>query len=220
MTPQLGPTTVPDAHTALTVQGEGDGETASVFEDEETRAFYESLPELQALVPPILLQDPPSTPSDPPNPPPQSPANERASAEEPVKADEALQRAEGGVKGGLRADGAEKEGSSQGEEDALFRQLPQCTSVEACDSFCASFCLLGRKAARKRLVSTLNSSLASVLLARLRSCSMRILAAQSIAHQHGCSSCTDSWMLVIMVLACRACMCMSAGGACQMTVLS
>lgn len=41
--------------------GEGgeipDGGTAVLWEDEDTRAFYENLPELKALIPSILYSD-------------------------------------------------------------------------------------------------------------------------------------------------------------------
>ena len=112
-----------------------------MFEDEESQAFYEALPELQALVPAILLQDPSDAPAQASPGTLDSPHAATGSA-----ATEAPQQA------ARKADRADKEGASHQGEDALFAQLPSCTSTQACDSFCASFCLLGRKAARKRLV--------------------------------------------------------------------
>ena len=108
-----------------------------MFEDEESQAFYEALPELQALVPAMLLQDAAEAPADAPQAAEAVQESGRPSVPQTVT---------------LKADRAEKEAPSHGGEDALFAQLPACTSVEACDSFCANFCLLGRKAARKRLV--------------------------------------------------------------------
>ena len=118
-----------------------------MFEDEESQAFYEALPELQALVPAMLLQDAAEAPADAP---------QAAEAVQESGRPSVPQTAT------MKADRAEKEAPSHGGEDALFAQLPACTSVEACDSFCANFCLLGRKAARKRLVRASAALLAQV----------------------------------------------------------
>ena len=112
-----------------------------MFEDEESQAFYEALPELQALVPAILLQDS----SD-------APAQASPDALDSSPADQGSAEAEASQKAAMKADRAGKDAASHKGEDALFAQLPSCTSTQACDSFCAGFCLLGRKAARKRLV--------------------------------------------------------------------
>ena len=120
---------------ALTGGGTGEGP----FEDEEQRAFYESLPELRAMLPAVLL----------------SAGDERGEAGEaaaeagtPTEAPEAEAHP--------KAEEADK-GPGSAALTALFARLASCVTRDACDAFSLDFCYLNSRAARRRLVRELAS---------------------------------------------------------------
>jgi regulator of nonsense transcripts 2 len=112
------------------------------FEDEEQRAFYESLPELRAMLPAVLLggAERDAAPGDA--------ATEPAEPAEPAAAPQA--EAEDDAAGARGGDG----GAALG---ALLARLPACVTRDACDAFSLDFCYLNGRGARRRLVRELAS---------------------------------------------------------------
>ncbi|EFN54863.1 hypothetical protein CHLNCDRAFT_134932 [Chlorella variabilis] len=198
---------LPELRQAVTriVAAGGEGEAGAapadlqaqqVFEDEETRAFYESLVDLRAVVPAVLLGDK---------------GKEAAGEQEAAAGAEQQADGEGGGAAGAAAGAAAGtaaaagaaapkgagvpasasgaslpggkqepsyeetlEGKGAGEEarepsqlDLLLGRLPGCVSKELADEAAVAFCYLQNKGARKRLVRALAAELPLGALALL-----------------------------------------------------
>ncbi|KAL4452134.1 hypothetical protein ABPG75_007796 [Micractinium tetrahymenae] len=152
----------------------GEQQAQQVFEDEETRAFYESLVDLRAVVPAVLL-------------------GEKARDEAGAGGEAAPEAADGGAAAAAAAQpkgqqGAAGGGSSkqegQGYEDILegkgaeeqrepsqldllLARLPGCVSKELADELAVNFCYQQTKGARKRLARALAAELPLGALALL-----------------------------------------------------
>ncbi|DBA81963.1 TPA: hypothetical protein ACH3X1_007672 [Trebouxia sp. C0004] len=142
----------------LTGREADDSTTAGPFEDEDTRAFYESLPDVRAVVPAVLLGetahvDAPdqagSTVDGLDTTMPPAPASHNVDADTEGIAVDDNTAADTEALGGAKTKAA---------VDALLSQLPKCISRDLCDELSVNFCYLNSKAARKRLVRTLCES--------------------------------------------------------------
>ncbi|KAL0026394.1 hypothetical protein WJX79_005678 [Trebouxia sp. C0005] len=143
----------------LTGREADDGATAGPFEDEDTRAFYESLPDVRAVVPAVLLGE--TAPADAPDQMtgslvdgsnttmPHAPASDNVDFDAEGIADDDNAAGDTEALGGAKTKAA---------VDALLSQLPKCISRDLCDELSVNFCYLNSKAARKRLVRTLCES--------------------------------------------------------------
>ena len=145
-----------------------------LWEDDEARAFYESLPELRAMLPAVLLAaaggpdadapaaagagvgagagaaggaDGVAAQSPPPLPQPDAPAGGTAADEDPHWS--------GGGEAGALGDRGSVGGASSAALAALFGRLPSLASRDAADAFALDFCYLNSRASRKRLVREL-----------------------------------------------------------------
>jgi regulator of nonsense transcripts 2 len=117
------------------------------FEDDEARSFYESLPELRAMVPAVLLGgascDAPPAPAD----------GEAASSEPAAEvASEPPVPAEAPTAGASDADDRAAGGAALA---TLLARLPCCATRESCDALALDFCYLNSRGARRRLVREL-----------------------------------------------------------------
>ncbi|KAL3151997.1 hypothetical protein ABBQ32_001118 [Trebouxia sp. C0010 RCD-2024] len=142
--------------TILTGRDTDDTAPAGPFEDEDTRAFYESMPDLRAVVPAVLLGEA-TAPADTPDqnesavnrqgtPPP-----EAADSENGESAPDSTDAADGTATDTEALGGAKTKAAV----DALLAQLPKCISRDLCDELSVNFCYLNSKAARKRLTRIL-----------------------------------------------------------------
>ncbi|KAK9806738.1 hypothetical protein WJX72_000988 [[Myrmecia] bisecta] len=118
------------------------------FEDEETRAFYKSLPDLQVLVPGELLDDAAADTVS-------ASAIESSTAASAATDGEAAGTAVAAAGGAAGGEGGGRE--ARREADTLLARLPTCLSREACDQLAQELCLQATKGFRKRLVKTLCS---------------------------------------------------------------
>jgi len=133
----------PAPHRPVTQQTARPEEPAPLplFEDPETRAFYESLPDLRAMVPAVLLGA-----AEPPAPAPGAPD---------AAADASAAAAAGG--GSAATGGGGGGGSRVAALEPLLARLPLCFTRTACDEVAVEFCFANAasKAGRKRLVRAL-----------------------------------------------------------------
>lgn len=157
--------------------GEGgempDGGAATLWEDDDMRAFYENFPELKALIPSILYSDsekPTATPVEetPPEVVPETLEEEELEAMETTEEckegeeeeeEEILppdlpaeeEQEEGGGSGGTGG-----QASNKVLLDAFISALPNCINRDLIDSAAMEFCLrLNTKPSRKKLVRAL-----------------------------------------------------------------
>ncbi|XP_047478568.1 regulator of nonsense transcripts 2-like [Penaeus chinensis] len=147
--------------------GEGgeipDGGTAVLWEDEDTRAFYENLPELKALIPSILYSDsekPTAVPAE------ETPTEEVVDTVEEEELD-SVAPAEDDAEEVLPPEFPPEEepedsltgtGPSSNKVllDAFLSALPNCINRDLIDSAAMDFCLrLNTKPSRKKLVRAL-----------------------------------------------------------------
>ncbi|KAL7614468.1 regulator of nonsense transcripts UPF2 [Lactuca sativa] len=173
-----------DGHTRLTtgddVSSPGTGKEASVAEalwdDEDTKSFYECLPDLRAFVPAVLLgeaeqkgndqsskaSDQPSDSTTPESDQGQIAAQDTAetSVSEKKKDDDEKDKGKEKEKekdGEIKAE-IEKEklrGPEGTNLDGLIQRLPGCVSRDLIDQLTVEFCYLNSKASRKKLVRAL-----------------------------------------------------------------
>lgn len=161
------PELVEDAFTRLGTHDSKSGhlqmnsdEAAPVFEDPETRAFYEALPDLRSLVPAVLLKDAVGVPgshrttseegatAEVPEGPPEDTPTTKATIDEPTP------KNEGDSSTG--PDQAPHTSSTSTALDQLLSRLTTCVSSELCDQWALDFCYTANtKAARKKLVRAL-----------------------------------------------------------------
>ncbi|ODQ55597.1 ARM repeat-containing protein [Saitoella complicata NRRL Y-17804] len=137
--------------------GRREGETVgSLWEDEDSRRFYEEVVDLSTRVPGIFLE-----------------AGKKSAEEEAAKEGEKKDKVEGtgavGEEGGemdLDEDEDEKEEEGDGADaaptktigaqvDALLLRLPELTNRDLIDEFAVDFCFVNSKASRNRLIKTL-----------------------------------------------------------------
>ncbi|KAK9825703.1 hypothetical protein WJX81_008105 [Elliptochloris bilobata] len=133
--------------------------SGGLFEDEEAAAFYQSLPDLRAVVPAVLLGEAESTAAGT-RPDPDA-ANgsgngggggaeaavlgkERAAGEADQPVDAAQSATEAASSSAAAKD-------ARAEVDALLARLPTLDSRLACDELAVAFCYVNSKAARRRL---------------------------------------------------------------------
>ncbi|PSC71053.1 regulator of nonsense transcripts UPF2 [Micractinium conductrix] len=169
----------------------GDASAQQVFEDEETRAFYESLVDVRAVVPAVLLGDKPGGKEEGGTAGGEAGNGEAAggagaaaaaAGEKPrggLQASASSASVEsGGVSGGtgkeremsyddlLEGKGAE-EPREPSQLDLLQARLPGCVSKELADELAVNFCYMQNKGARRRLARALASELPVGALALL-----------------------------------------------------
>ena len=130
------------------------------FEDDEQRSFYESLPELRAMVPAVLLGG--AAPDAPPAPAGDAPPSEGAPEAAVVAAEAAAQDAAAAASAAAEATAAVSEAEERNAGgpalSALLARLPQCATRDACDALALDFCYLNSRGARRRLVRELLSA--------------------------------------------------------------
>ncbi|GMH39542.1 hypothetical protein BSKO_07440 [Bryopsis sp. KO-2023] len=152
---------------------------APLFEDAETQAFYQTLPDLRAVVPAVLLgltdktdekdkkedkeeegerseeaaENPEAPPEENEEKPEKIETNEKPEAEKEKEEDK-------DDSGGVPDDGDKsgKEGRSRvsaQELDALLSRLPTCVTRDGADEIAVNFCYMNSKPSRKRLMRAL-----------------------------------------------------------------
>lgn len=127
-----------------------DDPSGGLYEDEETRALYESMPDLRAIVPAKFLGEASE----------ESGAGEESEAE-PAEASTAIADAgaDAGASG-VHAAAAETDstgaaaaaGKPKSEFELLLARLPECVNRERCDQLAVDFCWSTAHRRRKRLV--------------------------------------------------------------------
>eukprot|EP00898_Chlorokybus_atmophyticus_P007627 jgi/Chlat1/7866/Chrsp66S07293 len=142
-------TRIASGQTATTTAQEG---PEPVFDDEDTRTLYESLPDLRVLVPAVLLGD---TEKD------SSRASEQDTAAYTSGANESTSGKDETTAGKTQTDdtkdGTKSKLTDTGGLDALLQRLPNCCSRNLIDQLAVEFCYVNTKGARKRLVKALFS---------------------------------------------------------------
>ncbi|CAL8462985.1 g2519 [Coccomyxa elongata] len=143
---------------SLVTRQEGEDLSTGPFEDEETRALYESLPDIRALVPALLLgtaegqptaeEEGPEVPMETEAPADSTPADEGAADSRSEATQEAV-----AVAGGESAEVSGRAGRA--EVDAMVECLPTLCSREECDDLAVNFCYINSKGARKRMARAL-----------------------------------------------------------------
>ncbi|CAA3033700.1 regulator of nonsense transcripts UPF2 [Olea europaea subsp. europaea] len=179
-----------DGHTTRVTSGEdvsspGVGKDTSYLEalwdDEDTRAFYECLPDVRAFVPAVLLGEAePKLNEQSPNTQEQSsdlaPESGQTATEETIEVsadsgalwEDKEEKDKERTKEPDREKGKEKDAERRGENekdkvkglegtnlDALLQRLPSCVSRDLIDQLTVEFCYLNSKANRKKLVRAL-----------------------------------------------------------------
>ncbi|KAK3289206.1 Regulator of nonsense transcripts upf2 [Cymbomonas tetramitiformis] len=131
-------------------------QAGALWEDEEMRTFYESLPDLRAFVPALLLGD-----TDPSGGNAGTGGVTAATEDEKDEsaASSASATTDAATKGAAeKIDDKDDKTSADGGGVALehlMARLPNCVNRDVADSFAVDFCYLNSKGARKRLVRTL-----------------------------------------------------------------
>ncbi|KAL3617609.1 Regulator of nonsense transcripts upf2 [Castilleja foliolosa] len=152
-----------------------DSALEALWDDEDTRAFYECLPDLRAFVPAVLLGDA------------ESKSNEQSSKSHESSSDAASESEKGQTDtqenpeisaepGSVTEDkeekdkekgkekGTERRGESEKDKvkgldgtnlEALLHRLPSCVSRDLIDQLTVEFCYLNSKSSRKKLVRAL-----------------------------------------------------------------
>jgi regulator of nonsense transcripts 2 len=169
------PELVEDAFTRLSnapapapVASTGEDASLQVFEDVESRMFYESLPDIRSMVPAVLLGLPSNaakgeaeeaeSAEEGPSEPLSTPSEDEAAAEE------AVSKEEGGEEPGQEQDvvsdpvkegegeaSAEPASATEGKEggrsqlDHVLSKLPYCVSRDTCDEISVNFCFSNSK---------------------------------------------------------------------------
>ncbi|KAK9123781.1 hypothetical protein Sjap_013383 [Stephania japonica] len=181
-----------DGHTTRVITGEDSSSSSAgkessvlepVWDDEDTRAFYECLPDLRAFVPAVLLGE-----SEPKIPEQSAKIQEQqteltidqgqltiqeaAEHDDKEKADEKAKERDDKEKEKAKdvdkEKGKEKDSERKGENekdklkglegtnlDGLLQRLPGCVSRDLIDQLTVEFCYLNSKSNRKRLVRAL-----------------------------------------------------------------
>lgn len=129
----------------------------------QTRAFYECLPDIWALVPSVLLKDAPRSRAseagaDDAAEAATEPATEAAAAEQPPPSPPAKKgkAAAAASDAGKDDDDAAAAASDQpGGVDLALSRLPSCVSRDLCDELAVNFLWSNSKGGRKRLVRAL-----------------------------------------------------------------
>ena len=156
-------------------------EPEPVFDDEDTRSFYEDLPQLRLLVPGVLFGD-----SDPKTykGKKQTESKEGSASEEKEastakpatdgeKKDVAKKRAEkkeepADSRSGDAAEESEKKKSSTSAGgvalEELLQRLPNCVNRDLIDKASVDFCYINSKGNRKKLIKVKSSALNLILL--------------------------------------------------------
>ncbi|KAJ1551612.1 hypothetical protein HK096_006863, partial [Nowakowskiella sp. JEL0078] len=110
----------------------------NIWEDEESRSFYEDIFDLKSWVPPILIDKEKDNSGEPPSP-------LTVEDTEPGKSTE-IEIIEGDTK---------KKSSTNAKLDALLTRLPNAMNRDAIDQIAKDFSYLNSKNSRKKLVTTL-----------------------------------------------------------------
>lgn len=116
------------------------------WEDEEMRHFYESLPDLRALVPAVLLGGTDDTDKD---------GKEEAGAEGDDKGGKKEEEAAAAASKEEECDGKEETSSGGAALQSLLLRLPLCVNRDMADAFALDFCYINSKNARRRLARAL-----------------------------------------------------------------
>jgi regulator of nonsense transcripts 2 len=160
----------PAAEAAGADAGAGAADAAAPFDDEETKAFYEGLPDLRAVVPAVLLGE--AEPKEEGEGGEAAAADADAGVEGAAAAAAAIEADAVAAKlrelkvssapAAAAADGAapaaaDEEGGARRALDAVLARLPTCVSRELCDEVAVEFCYAGGagKGARRRLARAL-----------------------------------------------------------------
>ncbi|KAK9868805.1 hypothetical protein WJX84_002149 [Apatococcus fuscideae] len=168
--PILPPAVIQQTATASSVDiltgKEEDAALSGPFEDEESRLFYESLPDLRAVVPGVLLGNQNVSESKPD----EDTSTEMADTEESPSPHASQEDAPDDVlEPQPSAADMEESGEAEPEPEAntpaerqagqrmleLIKRLSQTRSAKACDDWCLAFCDINSKASRNRLVREL-----------------------------------------------------------------
>ncbi|XP_006647558.1 regulator of nonsense transcripts UPF2 [Oryza brachyantha] len=154
-----------------------------IWDDEDTKAFYESLPDLRAFVPAVLLGEAEPKLNEKGREQPESIAEQDIEVHDTAQTSSITEyqlegKADDGVKDSEEKDkdkgkGADKEKSKEKDFDRkerekekiravdgasldnLLQRLPGCVSRDLIDQLTVEFCYLNSKASRKKLVRTL-----------------------------------------------------------------
>ncbi|KAJ3680250.1 hypothetical protein LUZ60_016528 [Juncus effusus] len=179
--PDDGPTRVTTgADAGSAAQGKEAPVTEPIWDDEDTRAFYESLPDLRAFVPAVLLgeSEPKASDQEGKNEQPESPVEPDSETQQNTESPSSSSVSEHQKDGksedkGKQNDGKSEEKGKQKEEkqhkdkkekgkstdsssfDALLHRLPGCISRDLIDQLSVEFCYLNTKTTRKKLVRAL-----------------------------------------------------------------
>uniref|UniRef100_A0A6N2LZJ2 MIF4G domain-containing protein n=1 Tax=Salix viminalis TaxID=40686 RepID=A0A6N2LZJ2_SALVM len=157
-----------DGHTTRLSSGEDISSPAAgkdssfleaLWDDEDTRAFYECLPDLRAFVPAVLLGEAEPKVNDHPVKTQDQPIELAPELDQGQPAqDMADITAESGTlqEGKSTEKGKDKEEKEKVKDlDALLQRLPGCVSRDLIDQLTVEFCYLNSKSNRKRLVRAL-----------------------------------------------------------------
>eukprot|EP01113_Clastostelium_recurvatum_P028464 TRINITY_DN3443_c0_g1_i3.p1 TRINITY_DN3443_c0_g1~~TRINITY_DN3443_c0_g1_i3.p1 ORF type:complete len:1490 (-),score=547.81 TRINITY_DN3443_c0_g1_i3:1460-5929(-) len=149
------------------LDGAGEG-VDSPFDDEDTRTFYESLPDLKLLVPGILLGETSapasstpqtattSTPATTAKTEAETPAATTAEAEGKEGVKEASQEKDKDKDREQKEEAdAKEDGKVSVELDTLLARLPTCVSRDLIDSASVEFCYVNSRSNRKKLVKAI-----------------------------------------------------------------
>ncbi|KAK9809827.1 hypothetical protein WJX73_010709 [Symbiochloris irregularis] len=143
------------------------------FDDGQTRAFYEVLPDLSGIVPPVLLPDAAKlalAPEDDTDSPIATQSSEGALRGSDAGMPDGQEDA--GLAAAAQADVVDTDkpnaagqslGDVRAETAAMLAQLPSLTTVAGCDTLAANLACVCSKAMRKRLVKALVTLKASAL---------------------------------------------------------
>ncbi|KAH7537348.1 hypothetical protein FEM48_Zijuj03G0083000 [Ziziphus jujuba var. spinosa] len=157
---EMQPPVMPeDGHTTRVTSGEDASSSAggkdsnvleAIWDDEDTRAFYECLPDLRAFVPAVLLGEAEPKVNEQSAKTQEQPTTDeesffffKESAPESDQGQQAIQ------------DPGEIIADSGTNLDALLQRLPGCVSRDLIDQLTVEFCYLNSKANRKKLVRAL-----------------------------------------------------------------
>ena len=129
----------------ISLVGTGKEIDLSLWDDEDTRAFYEDLPKLRELLPAVLCG---------------GKVEKESASDDKENVDSSAQtEAEGqGGKQDENSEGAEVEkqdGVALSPLEELLAKMPTCDSREKADDLALQFCYINTKAARKRLMLAL-----------------------------------------------------------------
>lgn len=127
------------------VEASEESETHPLYDDAETREFYEVLPDLRSVVPPLLLgltEDKEET----------APEAQEADQEKSSKSPKAEKETE---EGEPTKEVRKKSATSHKKLDELLARLRNCYTRDMADEIATDFCYMNSKATRKRLTRAL-----------------------------------------------------------------